>query len=424
MNFSDALEEIKKGNFVKRQVVKNNTVIIDYKNRLYHFDRETGIRYPYSPSNADLMSIDWQIIPKTKDLIKYDKTINELLKDNSNCPVPLHMFHNNMGINLVSVDRIKWGEKNGNLKYIHIYFNNNNEITIEKTLTIKEYVTAEKIIDEPSILPMSLSIFPDILGINLSSIDTISWEMDNELGIKEILIEFIKENDDDINNFKILLPYEGVIYAVTPEKNYKSMNYRGDGFFGKFDIFEWFAKNNFKKNIINKIVNSNNITLRDLGYSLNSTFYKNINNGKIYLSAKFKINEYLYNSIILPIGLFNNYEEKIDGFTINVHLDKGSFVEYPMNILYDELDMLENQKIMKVSFNKNENYYVKKLKEPMSINSELANKIFKNTNIDTEGCVIIPRIHYQYLENINNKKYSGYQPNDELDMTKPPTDIN
>jgi len=61
-NFSWALTQIKDGKFVKRKATKNDTVIINYKKRLYQMDLKTGIRYPYSPTNADIFAKDWGLI--------------------------------------------------------------------------------------------------------------------------------------------------------------------------------------------------------------------------------------------------------------------------------------------------------------------------------------------------------------------------
>lgn len=59
--FSEALEHLKSNRFVKREAVKNDTVIVDYKNRLYQMSVDTGIRYPYVPTNEDLMADDWSL---------------------------------------------------------------------------------------------------------------------------------------------------------------------------------------------------------------------------------------------------------------------------------------------------------------------------------------------------------------------------
>jgi len=48
--------------FAQREVVKNDTVITLYKNRLYQQCLGTGIRYPYVPTNADLQATDWKLL--------------------------------------------------------------------------------------------------------------------------------------------------------------------------------------------------------------------------------------------------------------------------------------------------------------------------------------------------------------------------
>ena len=57
--FSEALEHLKSNTLVKREVIKNDTVIVNYKNRLYQMSKNTGVRYPYIPTNKDLMANDW-----------------------------------------------------------------------------------------------------------------------------------------------------------------------------------------------------------------------------------------------------------------------------------------------------------------------------------------------------------------------------
>jgi hypothetical protein len=60
-NFSLMLLHLQNEGTAKREVVKNDTVIMIYKNRLYHYCISTGIRYPYVPTNADLMADDWEL---------------------------------------------------------------------------------------------------------------------------------------------------------------------------------------------------------------------------------------------------------------------------------------------------------------------------------------------------------------------------
>lgn len=60
--FSDALKHLKKGGEAKRVKVKNDTVIVLYKNRLYQMSKTTGIRYSYIPTNKDILSNDWEML--------------------------------------------------------------------------------------------------------------------------------------------------------------------------------------------------------------------------------------------------------------------------------------------------------------------------------------------------------------------------
>ena len=48
--------------FAQREIVKNDTVITLYKNRLYQHCLGTGTRYPYVPTNADLQAKDWKLL--------------------------------------------------------------------------------------------------------------------------------------------------------------------------------------------------------------------------------------------------------------------------------------------------------------------------------------------------------------------------
>ena len=87
-NFSKALEHLKSNGvaFAKRQIVKNDTVIVMHKKRLYQMSESTGVRYSYTPSNSDLMADDWvlsnnfvnaQVSNDYKDL-KIDKLSKDL----------------------------------------------------------------------------------------------------------------------------------------------------------------------------------------------------------------------------------------------------------------------------------------------------------------------------------------------------------
>jgi len=60
-SFETALTEMKKGYPVTRSCIKNDTVFIVYKKRIYQMSRSHGIRYPYIFTNKDLMAEDWRL---------------------------------------------------------------------------------------------------------------------------------------------------------------------------------------------------------------------------------------------------------------------------------------------------------------------------------------------------------------------------
>jgi hypothetical protein len=61
-DFAIALIHLNNGGMAQREIVKNETVIMIYKNRFYQYSLDTGIRYPYSPTNKDLQAKDWKLI--------------------------------------------------------------------------------------------------------------------------------------------------------------------------------------------------------------------------------------------------------------------------------------------------------------------------------------------------------------------------
>lgn len=61
--FESALEYMKCGHKAKREIVKNDTVIIVHKKELMQMCESTGVRYPYQPTNEDILSTDWQQLP-------------------------------------------------------------------------------------------------------------------------------------------------------------------------------------------------------------------------------------------------------------------------------------------------------------------------------------------------------------------------
>lgn len=63
VGFDDTLRYcISFGGTAKRKCVRNETVITAYKDKLYHMDVNTGVRYPYVPTNEDLFANDWILI--------------------------------------------------------------------------------------------------------------------------------------------------------------------------------------------------------------------------------------------------------------------------------------------------------------------------------------------------------------------------
>lgn len=72
-SFEWALEQMKAQKFLQRRVIKNDTVIIIYKKRLYQMSLKTGVRYPYSPSNSDLLAEDWMAIEPRQSVVKFEK---------------------------------------------------------------------------------------------------------------------------------------------------------------------------------------------------------------------------------------------------------------------------------------------------------------------------------------------------------------
>jgi len=71
--FSEALEHLKANKLVKREVIKNDTVIVNHKNRLYQMSTNTGVRYPYTPTNKDLMSDDWLVLVDVMDILPNER---------------------------------------------------------------------------------------------------------------------------------------------------------------------------------------------------------------------------------------------------------------------------------------------------------------------------------------------------------------
>jgi len=60
--FEKALTHLKKGGFAQRKIIKNDTVICLYKDKLTQLSRNTGVRYFYTPSSEDILANDWELI--------------------------------------------------------------------------------------------------------------------------------------------------------------------------------------------------------------------------------------------------------------------------------------------------------------------------------------------------------------------------
>jgi len=54
-----ALQKALDGGIIKREIIKNDTVIKFYKDKLYQVSMKTGVRYPYVLTNEDLVAKDW-----------------------------------------------------------------------------------------------------------------------------------------------------------------------------------------------------------------------------------------------------------------------------------------------------------------------------------------------------------------------------
>jgi hypothetical protein len=58
---------------------------------------------------------------------KHKVTIKEVVENNANCPIPINVFPNKMGINLVSIDSIEWvTQQDGQLVTLTVNFIPNN----------------------------------------------------------------------------------------------------------------------------------------------------------------------------------------------------------------------------------------------------------------------------------------------------------
>ena len=81
--FSEALEHLKSNRLIKREVIKNDTVVVNYKDRLYQMSKKTGVRYPYVPTNKDLMSNDWLVLSDRGNALVDQTVKNDTEKENN-----------------------------------------------------------------------------------------------------------------------------------------------------------------------------------------------------------------------------------------------------------------------------------------------------------------------------------------------------
>lgn len=82
-DFGTATQRAINGKIVKRKCIKNDTVIISYKKRLYQLCQFSGIRYPYVPTNADIHAKDWMQVILTST--RGNTLVDQNYKNNTDC---------------------------------------------------------------------------------------------------------------------------------------------------------------------------------------------------------------------------------------------------------------------------------------------------------------------------------------------------
>lgn len=60
--------------------------------------------------------------------------------------------------------------------------------------------TVEEIIDNPEMCPLPLSVIPNYMGINLCSVEKISWIRQDDGQLINLMIHFIPNPDGDPRN--------------------------------------------------------------------------------------------------------------------------------------------------------------------------------------------------------------------------------
>lgn len=62
---------------------------------------------------------------------------------------------------------------------------------------IKRKVTISQVVNNNEYCPLPMDIFPNRMGINLCSVDSVEWEEQNDGQIKKIIINFIPNNEGE-----------------------------------------------------------------------------------------------------------------------------------------------------------------------------------------------------------------------------------
>lgn len=138
MRFEEALKKLKTEEvFIKR---KNGAVICIYKKRLYQISIYDGIRYSYTPSNSDLFDDDWETYDPTEEPnpIKIKTFTEKISKNNSPYSIGEH-----------------------------------------------------------SKSPLPLDVIPNRMGINLQSVDSVSWDKQDDGQLVNLTINFIPDIENE-----------------------------------------------------------------------------------------------------------------------------------------------------------------------------------------------------------------------------------
>lgn len=61
----------------------------------------------------------------------------------------------------------------------------------------KVYKTIKQLIDDKEYCPLPLEVIPNYMGINLCSVEAISWEKQDDGQLVNLTVHFIPNNGDD-----------------------------------------------------------------------------------------------------------------------------------------------------------------------------------------------------------------------------------